>query len=109
MNHLNTFKTFFDQCVFVKKKKYLLGELNDNYSGINSKLRNIIATTRPSQLVETPTRVTTNSTTLLDAIITNTPNTVIASEVTPCPIVDHDLISATLAAALITFGKYAHL
>ncbi len=78
-----------------KKTFYLLGDLNDNYSCTNTKLRNIVATARLSQIIETPTRVTTNSTILLDAIITNTPNTVIAYNVTPCPIADHDLISAT--------------
>ncbi len=79
-----------------KKTFYLLGDLNDNYSCTNSKVRNIVTTAKLSQIIETPTRVTTNSTTLLDVIITNTPNTVIASEVTPCPIADHDLISATI-------------
>ncbi len=79
-----------------KKTFYLLGDLNDDYSCTNSKLRNIVATSRLSQIVTTPTRVTTNSTTLLDVIITNSPNTVIASEVTPCPVADHDLISATI-------------
>ncbi len=78
------------------KKTYLLGDLNDDYACANSKLRNIVTTSRLSQIVETPTRVTTNSTTLLDIIITNTPNTVIASEVTPCPIADHDLIFVTI-------------
>ncbi len=43
-----------------------------------------------------PARVTTNSTTLLYVIINNTPNTAIASEVTPCAIADHNLISATI-------------
>ncbi len=79
-----------------KKTFYLLGDLNDDYSCANSKLRNIVTTSRLSQIVETPTGVTTNCATLLDVIITNTPNTGIASEVTPCPIADHDLISATI-------------
>ncbi len=79
-----------------KKAFYLLGDLNDDYTCTNSRLRNIIATTRLSQIIETPTRITANSTTLLDVIITNAPNTVIAFEVNPCPIADHDLISATI-------------
>ncbi len=83
--------------ICLRKKTFcLLGDLNDDYTCTNSKLRNIIATTRLSQIIETPTRITTNSTTLLDVIITNTPNTVIASEVNLCPIADHDLISATI-------------
>ncbi len=82
-------------CLRKKKTFYLLGDLNDDYSCAISKMRTIVTTSRLSQIVETPTRVTTNSTTLLD-IITNTPNSVIASEVTPCPIADHDLISATI-------------
>ncbi len=103
MNHFNTFEIFFDQCVFVKKKFYLLGDLNEDFSCTNSKLRNIITTARLFQIVETPARVTTNSTTLLDVIIANTPNTVISSEVTPCPLSDHDLMSAT-----INFHKLKH-
>ncbi len=79
-----------------KKTFYFLGELNDDYSCTNSKQRNILSTTRLCQIVETPTRVITNYTTLLNVIITNTPNIIIASEVTPSPIFDHDLISAAI-------------
>ncbi len=79
-----------------KKTFYLLDDINDDYTCTNSKLRNIIATTRLSQIIETPIRITANSTTLLDFIFTNNPNTVIASEVNPCPIADHALISATI-------------
>ncbi len=80
----------------LRKKKNLLGEMNDDYSCANCKLRNIITTTRLSQIVDSPTIVITNTTTLLDAIITNTPKTGIASKVTPCPIPDYVIISATI-------------
>ncbi len=93
--HLNTFKTSFFHCAFAKNF-YLLGDLNDDYSCPNIKIRNIITATRLSQIVEVFTRFTTDSTALLDVVITNTPNTAIASEVTPCPKDDHDLISATI-------------
>ena len=80
-----------------KKVFYLLGDLNDDYLCKKSKLRKIVGYSRLSQIIEKPTRITLNSATLLDVIITNNmSDTVISSVVLPCPVADHDLISATI-------------
>ena len=48
-----------------------------------------------TQLITQPTRITSTSSTLLDIIITNKPDSVINSDTTPCPVGDHELISVT--------------
>ncbi len=79
-----------------KKVFFLLGDLNDNLLLPNSKLSRIITTNKLTQLIETPTRVTTTSATLLDVIITNTPDIVSNSYAIPGVIADHDLIGVSL-------------
>lgn len=43
-----------------------------------------------SQVIGNPARMTANITTLLGAAIANMPDTVIASDVLPSPLTDHD-------------------
>lgn len=47
-------------------------------------------------LVTEPTRITSTSSTLLDTIITNKAESVIHSDIFPCPVADHELITVTL-------------
>ena len=49
-----------------------------------------------NQLGTKPTRITSLSSTLLDLIITNRPNSVVHSDVLPCPVGDHELLTATI-------------
>ena len=49
-----------------------------------------------SQVIVSPTRVTTDSVILHDVVITNMPDTIIESDYFPCLITDHDLISITI-------------
>ena len=44
-------------------------------------------------MVDKPTRITANSSTLLDVIITNSESMIIKSDVSPSPIADHETIS----------------
>ncbi len=69
------------------KKFYILGDLLLNISKSH-----IIKKIRLVQLVDPPIRVTTTSATLLDFIITNNPDLVLA-KVVPNLISEHDLIS----------------
>ena len=73
-----------------------MGDINDDLFVSNSKLKKIIKTCNVSQIIDKPTRITENSATLLDVIITNNPHIVVSSEVIPCPIADHELVSVTL-------------
>ncbi len=49
-----------------------------------------------TQLINKPTRITNSSSTLLAIIITHSPNSVLHSDVLPCPVADHKLITLTV-------------
>ncbi|MEL6989058.1 MAG: endonuclease/exonuclease/phosphatase family protein, partial [Bacteroidota bacterium] len=74
----------------------MVGDLNDDLLIQNSKLQKVIKSLNLKQLISKPTRITLTCKTLLDVIITNQPKIVISSEVNPCPVADHELISVTL-------------
>ena len=78
------------------KTMFALGDLNDDLLQNNSQLSRVIKTNKLTQLINKPTRITPNSATLIDVIITNKPDILINTEVIPHPIADHELISATL-------------
>lgn len=78
------------------KSLFILGDLNDDMLVLNSRLGKIIKTVKLTQLINEPTRITSSSSTLLDLIITNTPDKVIHSNVEPCPVADHELVTVTI-------------
>ena len=77
------------------KPVFILGDINDDQLNPNNKLCRIIKSTKLTQLIDKPTRITDHSSTLLDVIITNKPDLIINSSVTPSPIADHELISVS--------------
>lgn len=92
----NTFDYILDVLRLIclrNKPIFILGDLNDDLFSSNNKLSQIIKNTKLCQIIDKPTRVTPMSATLLDVIITNKPDIVIHSDVTPCGIADHDLVS----------------
>ena len=78
------------------KPVFILGDINDDQLNPNNKLCRIIKSTKLTQLIDKPTRITDHSSTLLDVIITNKPDLIINSSVTPSPIADHELISVSI-------------
>ena len=56
----------------------------------------LISNLKLYQLVDKPTRVTANTATLLDLLITNNKNMVNCLEILPGPVADHEAISVTL-------------
>ena len=44
-------------------------------------------------MIKKPTRITSSSATLIDIVVTNKPEMIIKSDVYPCEIADHELIS----------------
>ncbi len=72
---------------------YMLGDLSDDLLTDGGKLSTIISMNKLHQIIDKPTRVTPQSATLLDVIVTNTRDTVIHRDVVPNVIADHDLIS----------------
>ena len=85
------------KCVILKGKDfYILGDFNDDFLMNNSKLKQIIAHAKLTQVITKPTRITSTSATLLDLIVTNKPNSVIVSDTLPCHVADHELITVTI-------------
>ncbi len=97
--HVETFDYISDVLTLVclkNKPSYILGDFNDDLFCSTSKMNKIINTAKLTQLIAKPTRVTNNSATLLDLIITNSPNLVLHSDTLPCPVADHELITVTI-------------
>ena len=81
--------------LLLKKTMFVLGDLNDNLLAQDNKLSRIISNNKLTQVVKKPTRITSTSATLLDVIITNSPEKIIQSDVIPHIIGDHELITLT--------------
>ena len=86
----------FRQLSVCKKGFYVLGDFNDDLFSVKNKLGAIIKNYKLTQLIERPTRVTPTSATLLDLVVTNKPDHVLAKSIVPLVIADHDLISITI-------------
>ncbi len=78
------------------KKVFILGDFIDDLLSNGSKTNKIIKNNNLIQITDTPTRTTISTSTLLDIIITNTPQCVIFHNVIPQMIADHDLISVII-------------
>ncbi len=57
------------------KPFYVLGDCNDFFFYVNSKIKQIILNIKLSQLIDKPTRIAPISATLLDLTVTNKPET----------------------------------
>ena len=80
--------------VLLKNKSTLiLGDLNDDLLTPNSRLNRIIKTTKLHQMIDKPTRITPQSSTLIDVVITDKPENIVNYDVSPCEIADHERIS----------------
>ncbi len=75
---------------------YILGDYNDDLLGSNSKLRKVTENAKLTQLITKPTRITSNSATLFDVIVTNRPGSALQCDVFPCPLGDHELITVSV-------------
>ena len=74
------------------KPTFIFGDVNDDLLKPNAKLNNVIRDTKLHQIVDRPTRITENSSTLLDILITNNPNMLTNFDVVPCQIADHEIV-----------------
>ena len=89
---------------------FLLGDFNvdfmpDANENNTNKLKDIFATYGLEQLINKPTRVTSNSSTLIDLCVTNTATKTINSEVFHLAISDHSLIYMTYKTKYERIGK----
>lgn len=101
--HPKSLSTTFDYIIDIldfvmlrNKMFYLLGDFNDDLLSNKSRLKKIIHNAKLVSLVSQPTRITSTSATLLDTIVTNKPESVLQSDVIPCLVGDHELITVTI-------------
>lgn len=78
------------------KGVYMFGDLNDDLLSRSNKLNAIISLNNLHQMIDKPTRITPQSATLLDILVTNRPDTLLNKDVIPSNIADHDIITATV-------------
>ena len=79
-----------------KKAVYIFGDFNDNMLSRNSKFLKLIEKAKMTAIIHKPTRITEQSSTLIDQVITNSPLKILHSDVLPGPIADHELITITI-------------
>ena len=75
------------------KTIFILGDLNDDQFVRGNRLCKVVRNLSLSQIIDKPTRITPNSSTLLDVVITNRSDMSIKSDVSPSPFADHKMIS----------------
>jgi len=81
----------------VKRKPFfILGDLNDDLNKPNAKLAGIIRKNKLKQLINKPTRITEHTSSVLDVIISNRSDLITYSDVIPCQIADHELLTMTI-------------
>ncbi len=101
--HPNASQQFFEYLnntlrnICIRNKcMYMLGDLYDDLFTNRNKLSSIIRMNKLHQVIDKPTRVTPQTATLRDVIVTNRSDTIIHKDVMPSVIADHDLITATI-------------
>ena len=70
--------------------------MNDNQLIRGSNLSKLVSDLNLKQLIDKPTRITNNTSTLLDVVITNRTDMVIKTEVEPSDVADHEVISIVI-------------
>ena len=89
-------ENIFREMSLKRKPLFILGDLNDDLNKTNAKLTGIINRNKLKQLVNKPTRITVTTSSILDVIITNSPDIILHTNVIPCPIADHELLTLIL-------------
>lgn len=77
-------------------KTFYVLDFNDDLLTVNSNLTHMLAETKLPHCIDKPTRVTVPSATLLDIVTTNNCKSILYSDVVPCHITDHYIITATV-------------
>ena len=97
-NSFDYLSEVFRSMCLKNKPLIILSDFNDDLFIPNNKIGKLMQALHLSQLVSEPTRITANSSNLIDLIITNKPNFVVHSNVLPCPLGDHELLTVTVNA-----------
>ena len=78
------------------KPVFVFGDINNDLLKPNTKLEQIVNENKLNQLIDRPTRITKDSSTLLDVLITNRTPMIKQFDVKPSPIADHEIVSASI-------------
>ena len=78
------------------KPIFIFGDFNDDLLKAENKMCKLINNLKLEQLINQPTRITPNSASLLDLMITNNKNMITQLDVLPGPVADHEAIAVTL-------------
>lgn len=71
----------------------VLEDFNDNNLSNGSKMKPISGDAKLTQIITKPAKITPSSATLLDLIITGKSRSVSHSDIIPCSVADHELIT----------------
>ena len=83
----------FSVLLLRNKPIFIFGDLNDDQLAKDNNLSKVVKSLNLFQVIDKPTRITSNFSTLLDVVIANKPNMIVKSDVAPSPVTDHELIS----------------
>ena len=96
--HLKDFNKLFECMLSIvnelKMETILMGDMNINYlkKSDHQELKDIINIAGLKQIIDSPTRVTTESSTLIDIILTNSEQNIAKWKVVPLSLSDHDCV-----------------
>ena len=96
------------------KEQIILGDLNCNYlSDRNnmhlSQLKQLSSTYQFQQLINEPTRITPNSSTLIDIFLSNEPSRILKSGVVHMGLSDHSMVYAVRKFAILSKNNHKHV
>ena len=86
----------FRNILLKSKPIFVMGDFNDDLLNKGNNLNKIIRNFNLKQVIDKPTRITRNSTTLLDVCLTNNAEMIIKSDVEPSCVADHEVISIVI-------------
>ena len=89
----------FKNILLSNKNIFIFGDFNDNLLNRGNKMSKLITNLKLEQLVSKPTRITSNTATLIDLMITNNKSMIAELDILPSPIADHEAISVLLNIA----------
>ena len=87
----------FREAISLRKTLYILGDFNDDQSKLKSnKMKPVLDRLGLHQLIKSATRITPDSQTVLDLLISNNPSSIVSTDVEPNSFSDHQEINCTI-------------
>ena len=83
----------FKNMLLRNKPIFVLGDFNDDILKAGNKMGKIINNLKLEQMISEPTRITQNSASLIDLLITNKSSMITKVDVLPGPVADHEAIA----------------